>query len=396
MSRSRFALSVLAFLALTPAIVHACLWDYDTLQMERSRFPSVLELITGKFLRHSPEFYEWRVQDRLRRLEAEPDNLALYDDLAVAYDKLDQYDKAVETILLSKRKKPQRYETLANLGTFYVHSGNMRKGLEYIEQAIAVNPDAHFGREKFQKYLVQYVIGLSKLSSDGKATLPLQRGGRLLEAGDTNFYAFVRQLDKKEGETSYEAHPAISGILGIMKFGHHDSPILLEALGDLLARPILSGTEDAKRLASRAYLKASYECKDAIAKAEYRELAKNILVMQRQGPGSDQPVTLAEVETSFTRELADADAWYADLRAKEVEWIRSGANPETEFDRLYQEQPTVASPEDETSGVAAWVRRPIVTTAVWVIFLLAMAGLGIIFLVMLIRRIVARSRRQAV
>jgi hypothetical protein len=45
-----------------PAVAVACLWDVDTLRMERSRFPSVLELITGKFLRHSPEFYRWRIR----------------------------------------------------------------------------------------------------------------------------------------------------------------------------------------------------------------------------------------------------------------------------------------------------------------------------------------------
>jgi hypothetical protein len=52
----------------------ACLWDYDTLRQERARFPGALELITGKFLRHSPEFYQWRIEDRRRRLDADPRN----------------------------------------------------------------------------------------------------------------------------------------------------------------------------------------------------------------------------------------------------------------------------------------------------------------------------------
>src|SRR5687768_12330427 len=59
-----------AFVAglLVPLAAAACLWDSDTIKMERSRFPGTLELITGKFLRHSPEFYEWRIRDRLKRL----------------------------------------------------------------------------------------------------------------------------------------------------------------------------------------------------------------------------------------------------------------------------------------------------------------------------------------
>ncbi len=50
---------VLAFFQGWCALLCACLWDTDTLQMERQRFPDALELITGKFLRHSREFYDW-------------------------------------------------------------------------------------------------------------------------------------------------------------------------------------------------------------------------------------------------------------------------------------------------------------------------------------------------
>ena len=66
----------------------ACLWDSDTLQMERLRFPGVLEIITGKFVRHSRAYYEWRIKDRLKKLAAKPGDPALIDDLAVGYDKL--------------------------------------------------------------------------------------------------------------------------------------------------------------------------------------------------------------------------------------------------------------------------------------------------------------------
>ncbi|HVK07567.1 MAG TPA: tetratricopeptide repeat protein, partial [Gemmataceae bacterium] len=81
-----------------PTAALACLWDYDTLKQERSRFPDTLEIITGKFLRHSPEFYEWRIRDRLKKLESNPNDPRLLDDLAVAYDKTGQHDKAIETM----------------------------------------------------------------------------------------------------------------------------------------------------------------------------------------------------------------------------------------------------------------------------------------------------------
>ena len=69
MRRHYLPLGLMLFLLLgLPTAVFACLWDYDTLKQERARFPETLELITGKFLRHSKEFYEWRIQDRLQKL----------------------------------------------------------------------------------------------------------------------------------------------------------------------------------------------------------------------------------------------------------------------------------------------------------------------------------------
>ena len=73
-----FTLAILAHAL--PQQATACLWDSDTLQQERARFPSTLEIITGKFLRHSPEFYEWRIKDRTEKLKADQ----LFDECSLA------------------------------------------------------------------------------------------------------------------------------------------------------------------------------------------------------------------------------------------------------------------------------------------------------------------------
>src|SRR5437764_1288414 len=136
----KFAAPALGFiicaLVVFPAL--ACLWDYDTLKMENERFPDVLELITGKFLRHTREFYEWRIGDRSKKLEKEPERLEYYDDLAVAYEKTGNHTKAIETILRKDAIKPDQYETLANLGTFYIFDNQLEKSIPCIEKAIAI------------------------------------------------------------------------------------------------------------------------------------------------------------------------------------------------------------------------------------------------------------------
>jgi hypothetical protein len=340
---------VLVGLLLLPQTGFSCAWDYDTIKMERRRFPSTLELITGKFLRHSPEFYQWRIEDRLRRLQREPKNVALLDDLAVAYDKTGQHDKAIATAMQTEAIQPGRYETAANLGTFYIHAGRPAEGLPHIDRALAINADAHFGREKYQKHLVEYIVARHALR--GKQ-LPIASDHPDPEVGPPARIELHRweqspfdrylQFNKATYLSHEERAKAIKGILGMMRFGTHDAPLLLEALAQLLANDGSHRDTDAKLLAARAYLKASYASPDAKAKKAYRAMAEHCLVMQTGSPMTLQGISLAGVEAEFQKELKDAEAWYKELRERELAWIRDGKNPEAEFDRLYDTEPTLS------------------------------------------------------
>lgn len=323
-----------------PLVVMACIWDYDTIKMERSRFPSVLELITGKFLRHSPEFYEWRIKDRLEKLKVDPNNVLLLDDLAVAYDKTGQHELAIETANRTEKLKPGRYETASNLGTFYFHSGKLKEGLPYIEQALKINPNAHFGREKYQKILVEYVIQ-QRVNNANK--IPLVDKDDSISDGRKTFFAnsFDQVLEEKEnaktmGLSMEQISASIKGILGMMRFGSYDSPILLEALGFSLLSTKYSNKVDAKLLAARAFLKASYAVPEGQARIEYRELANIVLPEQRYSE------SIEILEPVFLKELEEANKWYAELREKELTWIREGKNPEIEFDKLYDAEPELS------------------------------------------------------
>lgn len=349
---ARQGMLVIALIAL-PGTLLACLWDYDTLSQERSRFPTTLELITGKFLRHSPEFYQWRIEDRLKKLQTDPKNLSLYDDLGVAYDKTGQHDKAIEMMEAKEKIQPGLYETYANWGTFLIHKGEFQKGLPYIDKAIAINPDAHFGREKYQKWLVEYVLSKSK---DGKIRLPLQAVSQvnlhLAETGGPfqNFLAQKTGVDFLKDKEKLSQ--AIQGVLGMMRFSKHDSPILLEALGDLLVGP--NSKFDAKRLATRAFLQASFVSTDNETKKSYRELARAALNTQINGKNDQNQLALEALESDFNWELADAKEWYTELKSREIGWIKQGADPEKEFDLLYSKEPVIDGLNDESDGEGTW------------------------------------------
>ncbi len=327
--------SALLIVLLLPVSVCACLWDHDTLKQERSRFPSTLELITGKFLRHSPEFYAWRIQDRQAKLDAGSSNPGLYDDLAVAYQMTGDTAKAIAVMEAKEKLHPGLYETYSNRGTFHILAGDFEAGLPDIDRALAINPDAHFGREKFQKWLVEYAMTRRK---DGKIVFPMcaledQRVDR-----NATFVAFLAKRHGVERIGPAERQAAVKGVLGMMRFANYRNPLLLEALGELLHDH--DGGWDAKHLSARAYLQASYQV-EGPAREAYCKLAEASLNMQTPRQGEYRSMKLAEIEPAFQAELADAEKWYAELKTREVDWIAKGLNADAEFDRLYTAEPKV-------------------------------------------------------
>ena len=356
MKRFRSLLVFLLAGLLTANVTWGCLWDYDTLQMERARFPRALELMTGKFLRHSREFYLWRIEDRTRRLEMEPDNLHLLDDLAVAYDKTGQHEKAIETMLRKEKVKAGEYETYANLGTFHLHSGQFAEGLKYIKQAIAINPDAHFGREVYQQRIVEYMLAKQV---EGALPFPLSSDARTIgaRAGFAAFLLMDRELSPAQQKA--EIDKAIKGVLGMMRFGHHDSPVLLESLGDLL---LANWHEDAKRLAARAYLKAAYEVEGQDPQQAYHKIARESLKLQTVAAQSTTELKLDQLEALFQTELTEADTWYANVRNAELEWIKAGIDVDAAFTEKYYVQPT--SPTAGTSSSAPWISPRLVIVCI--------------------------------
>ncbi|MBC7864624.1 MAG: hypothetical protein IAF38_16750 [Bacteroidia bacterium] len=338
-------------------ILLACGWDWDTIKMEKQQFPQIHELMTGKFFRHSQEMYYWRIMNRTDLLKKFPDSLNYYDDLAMAYDKTGQPEKAIEVMLKKDGIKPNVYETHANLGLFYMHNNNMQKGVEHVQQALKINPNAHFGREKYQLYLGKYIL---EKTVAGKLTLPLSKGS------NTGFYFYLHKNVFKNKDYKSEAHfkelaDAIKGVAGMMTFANYRSPVLLEALADLLLHT--NSTKGAGHLAARAYLKASFETDGETAKA-YNEKAKLAREYNFAGEEAEyyekkdgktpkeklDSITghiievplykMSELETALKLEVQSAEMWFDSIKKNEVAWIKAGKNPDTEFDKKYYQKKT--------------------------------------------------------
>ena len=400
----RPALAAVCLLLSSSSVVVACLWDYDTLREERAQFPKVLELITGNFIRHSTKFYEWRIENRKERLAQEPNNLALYDDLAVAYDKTGNQAQAIATILKKESLEPGKYETAANLGTFHIHAGNFKEGLTHINRAIEINPDAHFGREVYQKLLVEYVL---KYCKDGKVSLPIvaqqmeenwvdngaPMGAEMgIAIGFGDFVLQQRPQPTPKAERT-ELRRATKGILGMMRFGHHDSPVLLEALGTLLLSDTVAFDGDAKRLATRAFLKASYEAKDATVAAAYRKIAESSIQGQARNGADPEQIPLSKVESQFKSELKEAKLWFErGIVPDEADWIATGKDADALFDAKYRVQPRLAASANDP------IRNPLLRNpgivVIWLIVGLLVTIAVFALIVWLFLKRTKRTRQQ--
>lgn len=178
-SQQSTAVFVAAVLIVVVPVV-ACLWDYDTLRAEARGLPGVAEIITGRFERNPPLYYEMRLEQATQRIAHDPHDWDAYDNAGVACDRLNRYDEAIEW-MHRKHDAMQRatldeqthfthsYRYLANLGTFHAHrwlargadrndTADMQRGIELIEAAIELNPDAHFGRERYQLMAMRWII----------------------------------------------------------------------------------------------------------------------------------------------------------------------------------------------------------------------------------------------
>lgn len=146
------------------------------------RFAMAHDVIHERYPKHGPAFYRERERLARERLTAIPPDsdeaFDLTDDICAG---LDRQGKPADAVPLLREKLTlqeqrglsgrQLYTTYANLGTFLVHA-NMGKamrgdadaraavveGLEFVEKSMAVNADAHFGRETWQAVIIRFIL----------------------------------------------------------------------------------------------------------------------------------------------------------------------------------------------------------------------------------------------
>jgi tetratricopeptide (TPR) repeat protein len=313
-------------LALAGSAMIPCLWDSDTLDTELRGLPDSFDLIVGRWHRHSDAYYEDRVAKLAGKSAME---LADFDDLAVAYEHLDRRDQAIEVMgrkaaaLAETPNEEHQYRYHANLGTFHAHAGEFDDALAHLRTAIQINPDAHFGRERFQIELIEYVAEAQQDPEVWRRRSFLRNAGYKLPM----FIASAGlELDEYRGEEHRkrdwdgdreldweQAHQAIGGML---RFGGLEGAELYRSLGELYL------SQQHLNLAWWAFGRAVERGHSA---ADVLKAGQQAIVEHWDGARratSTGPINPTQAD--YTEQRANADRWLVAFQEAEAAMVHSG------------------------------------------------------------------------
>ena len=264
----RLALAVSTiFIANTYAATsHACLWDRDTLAAEAKGLHTLVHAIIGWYDTYPPQYYQMRLSRIEKEIKTSPDDLNLYDDAAVAANRLHRYRTAIKwmkkkyhrMILITRTTRAAKatkskeqtavfrpptnakvthddwYRYYANFGTFCAHAylakpkERPRKLIHYarrqIARALEINPQAHFGRERYQLRAIDWLIKVTDPNYTPKKTpayptfLDIPNDNRRIERHLRKLYkkgsiASTDDARLPNGDLTTDAQAALAGLI---------------------------------------------------------------------------------------------------------------------------------------------------------------------------------------
>ncbi|AGA28477.1 hypothetical protein [Singulisphaera acidiphila] len=335
----RRTLTALALLLGIPLSVGACLWDRDTPADEAKGMPEVVAVLTGRFERNPPRFYEMRLARVTAQLESHPEDLAGYDDAGVACDRLGRGDEAISWMekkraILEKHEdslpevKEQRYRYHANLGTFLVHRwvrqgadrskiDEVKAARDEIAKALEINPNAHFGREKYQLQAIQWIIDPPRAA--GLQDLP-------------NILGWSMGMIQEQ-PNAQQADDAVRGLAGLIVLGNAwESVDIFHALNAALQNDTLGFARNREGGRNTLAYFAWLRCRELIDAGKNSMLpdAPKGEALKGTLPRPDFVEGALLLDPIFTKLRAEADAWHTVRNAFMTRRLNEGRHPDSD------------------------------------------------------------------
>lgn len=142
----------------------ACIWDSQSLSHEKERSHDLAQTILG----------ESQIQENMNQLgvtlkeletSRKEGDVNWWNNLAGTYLRLNRPQDAVNLLEPVAAKFPDDYGIHANLGTAYHFLGRYQDAEKEIARDLQINPEAHFGLEKYHLALLQHLIRDQKYQS---------------------------------------------------------------------------------------------------------------------------------------------------------------------------------------------------------------------------------------
>lgn len=354
-------------LLLLPIRLLACINDRDTdaLVEEARDLPELGYIVTGRFDRNPPLYYQMRIQRILSEIrtaekeETEIQLLLLHDDIAAAYDRLGKSDEAVQW--MEKKRQwlvklaPQFrggdensdirenwYRYHANVGTFLAHRwlragakpetlSQMKAARDHIAKALKIKPNAHFGRERFQLKTMEWIIDLCQRKASAKqgATYDPKTSSTsdVLTLG-----AYILKTEKPE--------EAVTGLAGLVALGNAwESVDVFDAIAQCLYK---------MRKARVGYL-TSLRVKELLTDGKQSFVAKGYFTGERMEAIAEMEsrfklAHMKATEEKFQELRAGAEKWHKHRTEFMLAQLKAGKHPDTnqDFWNGYTEVPAVS------------------------------------------------------
>jgi tetratricopeptide (TPR) repeat protein len=402
---------LLVLMAFVMPRAQACMWDSDTLAAEIKGMPGVAEIIVGRFERNPKLYFEMRLERVTRALEADPTNLGNYDDAGVSSDRIGASDDAIAWMarkheqmaamdLTKEVRWTHEYRYLANLGTFHAHrwlkNGADRQDLADLEEAerliaaaIELNPDAHFGREKYQLMAIQAILRPVGETEAFKGKFGGEVYPTLLDNPDNQFALSVTSGAAMEGYLAqHHMEDAVTGLTGLVVLGAAwESVDIFHSLSMALA------IEGEASLALLAKLRAQeliddgkYPILPGLPEHVHRRVAVGVQTSMATEPD--------KIFDFYAAARASADQWASNREAYMLERLQAGQHPDTDpaFWDAWNDQP--AMPAAPTS-LATATTRGASQVVLWIIGGAALAVTLILGAVVVMRLTSRRSPQPA-
>ncbi len=327
----RIEYSIVVMLLCLTVPARACLndRDSDSLAEEAQGLPDVVQVITGRFPRNPPLFYQMRIARVQQELKKNPRNFPLYDDIAVAYDRLGNDNEAIRWIE-TKRKwlppfnannatlKEDWYRYYANAGTFQAHrwlrSGADRNKIsevvtarDEIARAMQIKPNAHFGREKYQLAAMEWMIYLVK------------------SPNDNDYHHKITFVTDKDFD---KPRPAIEGLSGLVVLGN-----AWESIDIFNALRLELSSDQKSTLALLAQLRCEELIKNgktSLSTAYDDSPASQLALIQQRRSVSLPPVFPKDIAKAFHALRAEAESWQNARTNYMMIRLQQGRHPDTD------------------------------------------------------------------